>query len=68
MEIEELYQRLKNECPACEFGQNETFEHIEGDNVPISYQVDFTIRKDKTFVMAIQCAQNTEEENSTHYN
>ena len=68
MEIEELYQKLKNECPACEFGQNETFEHIEGDNVPISYQVDFTIRKDKTFVMAIQCAQNTEEENSTHYN
>lgn len=68
MTIDELLQKLKDECPECVFEQNEKFERVEDENTDSSYRVAFTICKEKTFVMAIQSAQDTEEEKGIHYN
>lgn len=68
MEISELYQKLKDECPECVFEQNEKFERVEDDGEESSYRVAFTIRKGQTFVMAVQSAQKAKEGKSIHYN
>ena len=41
---------------------------MENEDTEFSYQVTFTIRKEKTFVMAIQSAQNTKEKENIHFN
>ena len=68
MNIEEVLEKLKKEFPDCKFEQNEKFDCIEDDGTKAEYRVAFTIRKENTFVMAIQEAKGEEEEKGVYCN